>query len=238
LEGITVTYNGFERDGKTKTQGGYAQVIVNEDYVVNIPKSLPLDKAAPLMCAGITLYSPLAHWKAGPGKKVAILGLGGLGHKGVKIAVALGADVTVLSHTANKKEDALKLGAQHFICTSDPSVFKAYANHFDLIVNTVSHDIDLKPYLESLVTDGTLVSVGAPARPYKIPAFSLFLQRRSLAGSCIGSIKETQEMLDFCAEHNVTPEIEVISPGYVNEAYERVVKNDVRYRFVIDISKL
>ena len=211
---------------------------MNEDYVLGIPKVLPLDKAAPLLCAGITLYSPLMHWKAGPGKKVAIVGLGGLGHMGVKIAKALGADVTVLSHSEKKREDAQKMGAHHFVSTKDPQVFKDYAFAFDLIINTVSADLNMNDYFNLLKTDGTLVSVGAPEKPYTISPFPLLMQRRSYAGSAIGSIKETQEMLDFCAKHNITPEIELINPDQVNVAYERVLKSDVRYRFVMDMSKI
>jgi uncharacterized zinc-type alcohol dehydrogenase-like protein len=178
------------------------------------------------------------HWKAGPGKKVAIMGLGGLGHMGVKIAAALGAEVTVLSHSEKKREDALKLGAHHFVCTRDEQVFKEAANTFDLIVNTVSAEINMNDYFGLLKTDGTLVSVGAPEKPYAISPFSLILQRRSYAGSAIGSIKETQEMLNFCAKHTITAEIEVIKPDQVNVAYERVLKSDVHYRFVIDMAKL
>lgn len=240
LEGFTPTYNGKEKDGKTATQGGYSNVIVtDENYVLKIPTSLPLDKAAPLLCAGITLYSPLMHWKAGPGKKVAILGMGGLGHMGVKIARALGADVTVLSHSEKKREDALKMGAHHFVSTHDKDVFKKYANHFDLIICTVSSpDLKLDSYFGMLKIDSTLVSVGIPDKPLSISPFPLVGMRRNYAGSMIGSIKETQEMLDFCAKHNITSEIELIAPNQVNEAYERVLKSDVRYRFVMDMSKL
>ncbi len=239
LEGNTLTYSSRERDGSGVTQGGYSNVIVvNENYVLGIPKSIPLEKAAPLLCAGITLYSPLMHWNAGPGKKVAIMGLGGLGHMGVKIAVALGAEVTVLSHSDKKREDAIAFGAHHFVCTRDRQVFKDHANEFDLIINTISADINMNDYFGLLTTDGTLVSVGAPEKPYAISPFSLLLQRRSYAGSAIGSIKETQEMLHFCADHDIAPEIEVIAPQTVNEAYERVLKSDVRYRFVIDMSEL
>lgn len=239
LEGMTVTYNGYERDGKTATQGGYSNVIVvDENYVLRIPSNLPLDKAAPLLCAGITLYSPLMHWKAGPGKQVAILGLGGLGHMGVKIAVALGAEVTVLSHTDKKREDALKMGAHHFVATHDAEVFKKYAGKFDLIINTVSADINMNDYFGLLKFEGTLVVVGVPDKPLSIHPFPLVMMRRSYSGSLIGSIKETQEMLDFCAKHDITPEIETVAPGQVNEAYERVLKSDVRYRFVIDMGRL
>lgn len=240
LQGNTMTYGSMERDGSAITQGGYSNVIVaNEDFVLRIPKSLPLDKAAPLLCAGITLYSPLTHWKAGPGKKVGIMGLGGLGHMGVKIAAALGAEVTVLSHSESKREDAKKLGAHRFLLTKTPEAFQQNANYFDLIINTVSSaDIQIASYFGLLKLNGTLVSVGAPDKPLSVPVFSLILMRRSFAGSLIGSIKETQEMLDFCAKHNITPEIEVISPEKVNEAYERVLKSDVRYRFVMDMGKI
>lgn len=239
LDGMTGTYNAVERDGKTPTYGGYSNVIVvDENYVLQIPKSIPLDKAAPLLCAGITLYSPLAHWKAGPGKKVAIMGLGGLGHMGVKIAVALGCEVTVLSHSDKKREDALKMGAHHFVSTHDKKVFKKYASNFDLIINTVSAEINMNDYFELLKLDGTLVVVGVPEKPLSIHPFPLIMKRRSYSGSVIGGIKETQEMLDFCAKHKITPEIEVIKANQVNEAYERVLKSDVRYRFVIDMASL
>lgn len=240
LEGNTGTYGATERDGSAVTQGGYSDVIVvNEDFVLSIPDNLPLDKAAPLLCAGITLYSPLSHWKAGPGKKVAIMGLGGLGHMGVKIAVALGADVTVLSHTEKKREDALKMGAHHFLSTKDQKVFTENANTFDLIINTISSaDIDIASYIGLLKMDGTIVSVGAPDKPISLNIFSLIMMRKNYAGSVIGSIKETQEMLDFCGKHNITPEIEVIKPEQINVAFERVLKSDVRYRFVMDMSKL
>jgi uncharacterized zinc-type alcohol dehydrogenase-like protein len=236
--GMVGTYNATERDG-TPTYGGYSQaIVVDENYVLRIPDSIPLDKAAPLLCAGITLYSPLHHWGAGPGKKVAIIGLGGLGHMGVKIAHAMGADVTVLSQSLKKMEDGLRLGANEYYATSDPDTFTKLAGKFDLIVNTVSANLDLGAYLSLLATDGTLVEVGAPEKPMEVPFFPLGAYRRSLAGSMIGGIPETQEMLDFCAEHDVTPEIEIISGDYVNEAYERVLASDVRYRFVIDTSTL
>jgi uncharacterized zinc-type alcohol dehydrogenase-like protein len=239
LEGMTGTYNAIERDGKTPTYGGYSNlIVVDENYVLRIPNSIPLDKAAPLLCAGVTLYSPLTHWKAGPGKKVAIMGLGGLGHMGVKIARALGADVTVLSHSDKKREDALKMGAHHFVSTKNREVFAKYASQFDLIINTVSAEINMNDYFELLKLDGTLVVVGVPEKPLSIHPFPLIMKRRSYSGSVIGGIKETQEMLDFCAKHNITPEIEVIDPNYVNQAYERVLKSDVRYRFVIDMTKI
>lgn len=240
LGGSSFTYNSLERDGKTRTQGGYSNVIVvDENYVLRIPNSLPLDKAAPLLCAGITLYSPLRHWKVGPGKKVGIVGFGGLGHMGVKIASALGAEVTALSHSERKREDALQMGAHHFLSTKDKSVFKTHAHHFDLIINTVSApDLNMGDYFNLLKLDATLVVVGIPEKPLSIHPMPLVGMRRNYSGSMIGSIKETQEMLDFCAKHNITSEIEVIAPKQVNEAYERVLKSDVRYRFVIDMGRL
>jgi alcohol dehydrogenase (NADP+) len=238
-EGMTGTYNSYERDGKTPTYGGYSNhIVVDENYVLRMPENIPLDKGAPLLCAGITLYSPLRHWACGPGKKVAIVGLGGLGHMGVKIASAMGAEVTVLSQTMKKQADGLKMGAKHFFATSDESTFKKLAGSFDLIINTVSADIDLNAYLSLLKTNGHMVLVGVPEKPMMIHPFPLIMGRRSLAGSLIGGIRETQEMLDFCGKHNITPEIELIPFQKVNEAYERVIKSDVRYRFVIDTSTL
>src|SRR5919198_1663411 len=202
VEGATWTYNAFERNGKTQTQGGYSnKIVVDENYVLQIPDNLPLDRAAPLMCAGITLYSPLMHWKAGPGKKVAIIGLGGLGHIGVKIAHALGAEVTVLSHSLEKEEEAKKMGADNYYATSEPNTFKKLKGYFDLIINTVSVELDLNKYLKLLALDGTMVVVGLPEKQMQIGAFSLTSARRSLAGSVIGGIQETQEMLDFCSNY-------------------------------------
>ena len=239
VEGCTLTYNGIERDGKTPTQGGYSnKIVVDEDYVLRIPDKLPLDRAAPLMCAGITLYSPLMHWKAGPGKRVGIIGFGGLGHMGVKIAHALGAEVTVLSHSLKKQEDAKRMGADYFYATSDPKTFEKLKGYFDLIVNTVSVELDLRKYSDLLALDGTMVIVGLPEKDMSINAFSLINARRSIAGSVIGGIKETQEMLNFCNKHNITCDIELIPIQQVNEAYERVINSDVRYRFVIDIKSL
>jgi uncharacterized zinc-type alcohol dehydrogenase-like protein len=236
--GATFTYNAIDKDG-TPTQGGYSQaVVVNEDFVVHIPDSIPLDLAAPLLCAGITLFSPLRHWKAGADTRLAIIGLGGLGHVGVKLGAAMGADVTVLSQSLKKMEDGLRLGAKHYYATSDRDTFKKLRNSFDLILNTVSANLNLGDYLQLLDVDGTLVELGIPEHPMKVPAFPLALARRSLSGSNIGGIAETQEMLNFCAEHDVTPEIEVIEASYVNEAYERVLASDVRYRFVIDTSTI
>ena len=240
ITGSTLTYGSPEKNGSGITQGGYSNVIVtNEDFVLKIPASLPLDKAAPLLCAGITLYSPLMHWKAGPGKKVGIMGLGGLGHMGVKIAAMLGAEVTVLSHTEKKREDALTLGAHRFVLTKNPETFQENAMYFDLIINTVSSaDLNMADYFGLLKLDGALVAVGAPDKPLSINVFPLLLKRRSFSGSLIGSIKETQEMLNFCAKHSITPEIEVIEPSQINAAYERVLKSDVRYRFVIDMKNI
>ncbi|MFB6440935.1 NAD(P)-dependent alcohol dehydrogenase [Streptomyces sp. NPDC056411] len=236
--GMVGTYNATGRDGET-THGGYStHLVVDENYALRIPESIPLDAAAPLLCAGITLYSPLAHWKAGPGKKVAVVGLGGLGHMGVKIAAAMGAEVTVLSQSLRKKDDGLRLGADHYHATSDPATFEALAGTFDLIVNTVSANLDLNAYLGLLRTGGTLVQVGAPENPLPVAAFALISQRKSLAGSMIGGIPETQEMLDFCGRHGLSADIEVISADRINEAYERVLASDVRYRFVIDAATI
>ncbi|WVT72541.1 NAD(P)-dependent alcohol dehydrogenase [Sinorhizobium chiapasense] len=239
MPGLIVTYNGVEADGKTPTQGGYSDsIVVKEGYVLSIPENLPLDAAAPLLCAGITLYSPLRHWKAGPGKKVAIVGMGGLGHMGVKLAHAMGTDVTVLSQTLSKKEDGLKLGADHYYATNDPETFKALQGTFDLIICTVAAEIDWNAYVNLLKVDGDFVLVGIPENAVPVHAFSLVPARRSISGSMIGSIKETQEMLDFCGEHGIVSEIETIRIQQINEAYERVIKSDVRYRFVIDMASL
>jgi len=239
VEGMTTTYNGIERDGNTRTQGGYSnKIVVDENYVLRVPGNLPLDKAAPLLCAGVTLYSPLMHWKAGPGKKVAIIGLGGIGHMGVKLAHALGAEVTVLSHSLKKQEDGKKLGANYFYATSDPKTFEKIKGYFDLIINTVSAELDWNQYLDLLALDGAMVVVGIPENQTPVGSFSLVAGRRSLAGSLIGGIKETQEMLDFCSKNGIASEIELIPIQKVNEAYKRVLNSDVRYRFVIDIKSL
>jgi uncharacterized zinc-type alcohol dehydrogenase-like protein len=238
VKGNVGTYAGVGEDGKP-TQGGYSQaIVVTEAFVLRIPEGIELDEAAPLLCAGITTYSPLRHWGAGPGTKVAVVGLGGLGHMAVKIAAAMGAEVTVLSQSLKKQEDGLRLGASHYHATSDESTFQDLASSFDLIVNTVSAVVDLDAYLSLLRVGGTMVNVGAPEKPLSLAVFSLIMARRSLAGSPIGGIRETQEMLDFCAEHHLGAEIEVIGAEQVNEAYERVLASDVRYRFVIDVSTL
>ncbi|MDN3444217.1 NAD(P)-dependent alcohol dehydrogenase [Microbacterium sp. APC 3901] len=232
--GAIFTYGSEDRDG-TITQGGYSeQVVVTESFAVRIPDSLGLDVAAPLLCAGITTYSPLRHWNVGPGTRVAVVGLGGLGHMGVQIAHALGAEVTVLSQTLSKKDDGLRLGADHYYATSDPETFRSLRGSFDVILNTVSAVVDLRAYLGLLDVGGSMVCVGAPAEPLSVNVSSLIGGRRSLAGSNIGGIQETQEMLDFCAEHGIASEIEVIDAAQINEAYERVLASDVRYRFVID----
>jgi uncharacterized zinc-type alcohol dehydrogenase-like protein len=238
-KGANFTYNNVEKDGKTPTYGGYsAQIVVDENYVVKIPENLALDQAAPLLCAGITTYSPLKHWKIKAGDKVAVVGLGGLGHMAVKLANKMGAEVSVLSQSSKKREDAIGLGAKHFINTRDAGVFEKYQNHFDFILNTVSADIDISAYLQLLKLDGTMVLVGVPEKPASIHAFSLILPRRNLAGSAIGGIKETQEMLDFCGKHNIVADIELIAIDQINEAYEKMIRGEVRYRFVIDIASL
>ncbi|MDQ0859647.1 NAD(P)-dependent alcohol dehydrogenase [Bacillus sp. V2I10] len=237
-KGVIDTYNKLDYDGNP-TYGGYSRkIVVKEGYAVRIPDAFNLDVAAPLLCAGITTYSPLKHWNAGPGKKVAIVGMGGLGHVAIQFAHAMGAEVTVLSRSNNKESEALSFGADHYFATSEPATFTELAGRFDLILNTVSANIDVNAYLSLLRVDGTLVNVGAPAEPDQYHVFSLIMKRRSLAGSLIGGIRETQEMLDFAAEHGISPKIEVISAAQVDEAYERVLRSDVRYRFVIDISTL
>ena len=236
---VLTTYNGIEKDGKTPTQGGYSnKIIVDEIYVLRMPDNLRPERAAPLLCAGITLYSPLMKWKAGPGKKVAIIGLGGLGHIGVKIAHALGSEVTVLSHSLKKQQDAKKMGADNFYATSDLKTFEKLEGYFDIMINTVSTDINLNQYLNLLKLDGTMVVVGVPEKDTQINAYSLISARRNLAGSLIGGISETQEMLNFCSKHNITCDIELIPIQKVNEAYERISNSDVRYRFVIDLNSL
>ena len=238
VNGMVGTYAMTDRDGTT-TQGGYStHVVVDAHFVLSVPEGLDPAAAAPLLCAGITTYTPLKHWNAGPGTKVAVVGLGGLGHMAVKIAHALGAEVTVLSQSLKKQEDGLRLGADHYYATSDPDTFAVLASQFDLIINTVSASIDIDAYLGLLAVDGTLVNVGAPPTPFQVNAMSLIGGRRSFAGSMIGGIAMTQEMLDFCAEHGIASEIEVIAADQINAAYERVLASDVRYRFVIDASTL
>ncbi len=236
--GMTPTYNGYLRDGKTLSHGGYStRITVDEKYVVRVPDSLPLDAAAPLLCAGITTYSPLKHFGVKKGDKVGVVGLGGLGHMAVKIAAAMGAHVTVISTTKSKQVDAQKLGAEGFIATKEEGAFEQNANSLNFIIDTVSADHDYNQYLNLLKRDGTMVVVGLP-NPQPLSAFSLVPKRRRLAGSMIGGIAETQEMLDFCAKHNIVSEIERIDIGQINDAYERMIRNDVRYRFVIDMQSL
>ncbi len=239
LEGMTGTYNSYERDGTTLAMGGYSNYfVINEDYAVHIPANLPLEGVAPLLCAGITLYSPIKHWDVGPGKKVAVMGLGGLGHMGVKFAAAMGADVTVLSHSPHKEADARAMGAHHFISTQDLAVFAAHDKEFDVILNTISAELDINQYLSLLKLNGTLVVIGLPGKAYALQVGSLLGARRSIAGSMIGGIAELQEMLDFCGKHNIVSDVEVIKPDYINAAYQRTVASDVKYRFVIDTSAL
>ncbi|MET8439253.1 NAD(P)-dependent alcohol dehydrogenase [Streptomyces sp900116325] len=237
LDGTVFTYASPDRDG-TRTQGGYStHIVVDAGFVLSVPDSLDPAAAAPLLCAGITTYAPLRRWGAGPGKKVAVVGLGGLGHMAVKLAHAMGAEVTVLSQSLKKQEDGLRLGADHYHATSDPGTFTALAGRFDLIVNTVSADIDTNAYLGLLTVDGAMVNVGVAPSPMSVNG-SLLGSRRVLTGSMVGGIAQTQEMLDFCAEHNIGADIEVISADQINEAYERVLASDVRYRFVIDAATL
>jgi len=236
--GMIGTYNAREKDG-TPTYGGYSStIVVNEKYTLRVAASLPLANVAPLLCAGITTYSPLKHWKVGPGHRVGVLGLGGLGHMGVKFAAAFGAEVTMLSTSASKETDARRLGAHHFALTSDRAQMKRLAGTFDFILNTVSAPLDMNAYLNLLTLDGTMIMVGVPPAPPEIHPFSLIMKRRSVAGSLIGGIAETQEMLDYCAEKNIVSDVEVIPMEQVNTAYERMLKGDVRYRFVIDMATL
>ncbi len=239
LESSTPTYNGYERDGKTPTYGGYSNtIVVREEFVLSISNKLDLAAVAPLLCAGITTYSPLRYWKVGKGHKLAVVGLGGLGHMAVKFGVAFGADVTVLSTSPKKKEDALKLGAHHFVVTNDGEQVNAAKGTFDYILDTVSAEHDFNMYLSLLRTNGTMICVGVPSKPAEVAAFSLLGGRKSLAGSGIGGIAETQEMLDYCAENNIVSDIELIDIKDIQTAYDRMEKGDVRYRFVIDMATL
>ncbi len=240
VEGMQGTYMGVEKQTGRPTQGGYSTaIVIDEHYVLRLPAGLDPARAAPLLCAGITLYSPLRHWGAGPGKTVGIVGLGGLGHMGVKLAHAMGAHVVLFTTSESKIADGKKLGANEVVISKDAEQMKSQAMRFDLIVNTVAASHDLDPFIALLKLDGTMVLVGAPAQPHPSPqVFPLLMQRRSLAGSAIGGIKETQEMLDFCAEHDVLPDIEMTSIQDINEAWERVARSDVKYRFVIDMATL
>lgn len=237
LEGMTGTYANKERTGSGWTQGGYSDhIVVDQNYVVHVPESLDPAGAAPLLCAGITLWAPLSRFEAGPGKRVAIVGLGGLGHMGVKFAVAMGAEVTVISHSPSKEADAKKLGAHHFLLSTDEAAMEAHRFGFDLILNTVSVPIDVDAYLELLGYRGTLVMVGLSGKPYCFSGPVILNQARSITGSMIGSVGQLQEMLNFAGEHGIHSEVEVVPASYINEAYERVIASDVRYRFVIDAS--
>jgi len=237
--GMVGTYNGQEKDGSGYTYGGYSKsILVHEDFVLRISDKLPLEGVAPLLCAGITTYSPLRHWKVGKGQKVAVLGLGGLGHMGVKLAASMGAEVTMLSHSPSKEKDAKRLGAHQFVLTTDEAQVKKCMGYFDFILDTVSATHDYNFYLQLLNTNGVMVCVGAPPTAAEIPVFNLIMGRKSFAGSLIGGIPETQEMLDYCAEHNIVSDVEVIAMKDINEAYERMLKGDVRYRFVIDMATL
>ncbi|MEO5596589.1 MAG: NAD(P)-dependent alcohol dehydrogenase [Lysobacteraceae bacterium] len=239
LNGMTGTYNSHERDSDTRTQGGYStRITVNEDYVLRIPEGMDMQRAAPLLCAGITTYSPLRHYGLKQGDNLAVVGLGGLGHMAVKFGVAMGATVTVLSTSESKRADALELGAHAFEVTRDENAFKQLAGQFDLIVDTVSAAHDYNAYLSLLKVDGTMILLGVPEQSTPVHAFSLVMQRRKLGGSLIGGIRETQEMLDFCAEHDIAADVEVIDIGQINEAYEHMLVGDVHYRFVIDIDSL
>jgi len=239
LNGNSQTYNGFEQDKMTPTYGGYSNmIIVHEDFVLHISDKLPLEGVAPLLCAGITTYSPLRHWKVGKGHKIAILGLGGLGHMAVKFASSFGAEVTMLSSSPSKEADAKRLGADKFVLTSNAESINAVKGYFDFILDTVSAPHDYNLYLSLLKTDGVHICVGAPPSPTEIMGFNLIMGRKSLVGSLIGGLPETQEMLDYCAEHNIISDVEVIDMKDIEKAYERMLKGDVHYRFVIDMATL
>jgi uncharacterized zinc-type alcohol dehydrogenase-like protein len=239
VEGMTGTYGSYERGTQTPTQGGYSShIVTRQEFVLKVSEKLPLEGVAPLLCAGITTYSPLRHWGVGKGHKVGVLGLGGLGHMAVKLAVSFGAEVTMLSTSPSKEADAKRLGAHRFALTKDPEQLKDLKGYFDFIIDTVSAEHDYNMYLNMLAVDGTIICVGAPPTPAAISAFNLIGGRRKIGGSLIGGIKETQEMLDYCAEHNITSDVEVIDVKNINEAYERMLKGDVRYRFVIDMKTL
>ena len=237
--GNVLTYSGKDRVNGDITYGGYSkQIVVDEDFVLSVSDKLPLAAVAPLLCAGITTYSPLRHWKVGQGHKLGVVGLGGLGHMAVKFGASFGAEVTLLSTSPGKEADARRLGAHNFALTKDPAQLKKLGGYFDFIIDTVSAKHDYNQYLSLLSTDGVMMCVGAPPTPAEVGVFTLMGGRRSLAGSGIGGLPETQEMLDYCAKHGITSDIEMIDISYVNEAYERMLKSDVRYRFVIDMSSL
>lgn len=237
--GFVLTYSQYEKDGKTVTQGGYsAKIVVDERFVLKIADTLPLEKVAPLLCAGITTYSPIKYWNIGKGHKVGVVGLGGLGHMAVKFAASFGAEVTVLSTSPSKEADAMKLGAHQFILTENEDQLKKVTNYFDFIIDTISSDHDYEKYLYLLSSSATLILLGVATEPMKLPAIHMVFNRKAVAGSLIGGLPETQEMLDYCAEHNITSDVEVIPIQQINEAYERILKGDVKYRFVIDMASL
>ncbi|NKB81291.1 MAG: alcohol dehydrogenase catalytic domain-containing protein [Nitrospirales bacterium] len=234
-EGMTLTYNGHDKNGDP-TYGGYSsQIVVDEQYGLKIPQALSLEGVAPLLCAGITTYSPLRQWGIGKGHKLAVVGLGGLGHMAVKLGYALGADVTVFSQSEKKRDDAKRLGAIDYAATAQEGAFARFSRTFDFIIDTISAPHDYNAYLDLLKTDGTLILVGVPDQPISIEAFSLILRRRRVVGSLIGGIQETQEMLDFCGEQGIVSDVEVIQLSQINEAYDRIIRGDVRFRFVIDL---
>jgi uncharacterized zinc-type alcohol dehydrogenase-like protein len=239
VEGFTDTYNSIERDGKTVAMGGYStEIVTDEKFTYNVPSSLDLKAVAPLLCAGITTYSPLRYANVGKGTKTGVVGLGGLGHMAVKFAVSFGAEVTVLSTSPSKEADARRLGAHHFALTTDKETMKKLDSSFDVIIDTLSADHDFNPYLDLLGLNGKLMVVGLPSDHPRARAHKLTKNRRSITGSTIGSLAETQEMLDYCAKHNIVADVEVIPIQKINEAYERMIKNDVKYRFVIDLASL
>jgi alcohol dehydrogenase (NADP+) len=239
VNGAVITYSGLEKDGTTVTQGGYSnKIVVDERFVLKVSDKLSPAHAAPLLCAGITTYSPLRHWKVGKGHKIGIVGLGGLGHMAVKFAVAFGAEVTVLSTSPSKKEDALRLGAHHFVITTDEEQVKTVAGKFNFVLDTLSANHDYGFYVNMLKVDGTLICVGLPSEPIHLPAFNIVFTRKCVAGSLIGGLPETQEMLDYCAEHNIASDVEIIPIQNIQEAYQRMLKSDVKYRFVIDLASL
>jgi alcohol dehydrogenase (NADP+) len=236
---LVSTYNGTEKDEKTPTYGGYAtKIVIDEEYALRLSTELPLAQVAPLLCAGITTYSPLRRFKVGEGQRVGVVGLGGLGHMGVKLAASMGAHVTVFSTSPGKEQDARALGAHDFVVTREPGRLEALAGKYDFVLDCVSAQHDINAYLNLLRREGALALVGAPEKPLEVAAFSLITNGRSLAGSMIGGIRETQEMLDYCAEKGITSDIELITIDRIEEAYDRTVKGDVRYRFVIDIASL
>lgn len=238
-KGMVGTYNSKEYDGVTPTFGGYSnQIVVDESFVLSVPTNLELSAVAPLLCAGITTYSPLRHWKVSKGQRVGVVGLGGLGHMGIKLAASMGAHVVMITSSPGKAEDARRLGAEEVIVSRDEEAMKAQAGTFDFILYTISASIDINPYIQLLKRDGSMVLVGVPEKPPELAVFNLIMGRRSLAGSLIGGIAETQEMLDYCGEHNIVSDVEIIPIDKINEAYDRMLKGDVRYRFVIDMKSL